>query len=264
MTTTRPKPGALQFPLNDVQTELLDMMLAILFEDLALVASSAGSAGTITLPDDVTGILDAVHGGTGFGNYTIGDLLVADSATTLTRLLDIAAGNVLLSGGVGATPMWGKVGLTTHVSGVLPASSGGTGRTAFTIGDLLVADSVATLALLAAGASGLVLVSNGPGVVPSWSQYFHNLLSATHGDTITASPLLGDIIVALPAPGSTDTWGDGAWIPGIGTSADLNGAQYWGDGLPMDLLATGVKWQRLKIGPIGSTLTSNGAYPEWL
>ncbi|MBK7131947.1 MAG: hypothetical protein IPH69_03715 [Bacteroidales bacterium] len=38
----------------------------------------------------------------------------------------MATGNVLISGGAGAPPTYGKVGLTTHVSGVLPIINGGT------------------------------------------------------------------------------------------------------------------------------------------
>jgi hypothetical protein len=39
----------------------------------------------------------------------------------------VATGNTLLSGGVGGAPAWGKVGLSTHVSGTLPVANGGTG-----------------------------------------------------------------------------------------------------------------------------------------
>ncbi|MEI8103930.1 MAG: hypothetical protein WCG84_03475, partial [Candidatus Moraniibacteriota bacterium] len=38
------------------------------------------------------------RGGTGLGSYTIGDLLYASGATTLAKLADVAAGNVLISG----------------------------------------------------------------------------------------------------------------------------------------------------------------------
>lgn len=73
------------------------------------------------------GVLPASAGGTGFGTYTIGDLLYAATTSTLARLAGVATGNALISGGVGAAPSWGKIGLTTHVSGVLPAANGGTG-----------------------------------------------------------------------------------------------------------------------------------------
>lgn len=73
--------------------------------------------------------ISAADGGTGQTSYTIGDLLYASGSTTLSRLADVAVNNVLLSGGVGVAPAYGKVGLTTHVSGTLPVASGGTGGT---------------------------------------------------------------------------------------------------------------------------------------
>lgn len=52
--------------------------------------------------------------------FAVGDLIYASGAEALSKLADVAAGNVLLSGGVGVAPAWGKVGLTTHVTGDLP------------------------------------------------------------------------------------------------------------------------------------------------
>lgn len=63
-------------------------------------------------------------------SYIIGDLIYADSTATLAALASVAGGNVLRSGGIGTAPSWGKVGLTTHVSGTLPVPNGGTGATA--------------------------------------------------------------------------------------------------------------------------------------
>lgn len=76
---------------------------------------------TISLP------LSVADGGTGIVSYSVGDLLYANGATTLAKLSDVAVGNALISGGVGTAPSWGKIGLTTHVSGVLPIANGGTG-----------------------------------------------------------------------------------------------------------------------------------------
>ena len=76
---------------------------------------------TISLPLDVT------DGGTGLTSYAIGDLIYANSATTMAKLSDVAVGNALLSGGVGAPPQYGKITLTTHVDGILPIANGGTG-----------------------------------------------------------------------------------------------------------------------------------------
>lgn len=62
----------------------------------------------------------------------IGDLIqvgTVGSPNTYVRIPDVATGNTLLSGGVGALWTTGKVGLTTHVSGTLPVANGGTGTT---------------------------------------------------------------------------------------------------------------------------------------
>lgn len=51
---------------------------------------------------------------------------------------------------------------------VVPATKGGTGQSAFAVGDLLIGGATNTLTKLAAAASGLVLKSNGAGNAPSW------------------------------------------------------------------------------------------------
>ena len=76
--------------------------------------------------------IPAASGGTGLSSYTTGDILYATSSNTLGRLNDVSTGNVLLSGGVGVAPAYGKVGLTTHVDGILPVTNGGTGATSLT------------------------------------------------------------------------------------------------------------------------------------
>jgi len=56
----------------------------------------------------------------------------ATSARSTLGIVDAATGNALLSSGVGVAPAYGKVGLTTHVSGTLPVANGGTGVTTST------------------------------------------------------------------------------------------------------------------------------------
>ncbi len=73
--------------------------------------------------NNISGTLSATKGGTGQPVYAIGDILYANTTTTLARLADIATGNVLLTGGVGTAPTWGKVGLATHVTGNLPVTN---------------------------------------------------------------------------------------------------------------------------------------------
>ena len=89
---------------------------------------ATATTGAVTL----AGTLIAVNGGTGFGSYAIGDLLYANTTTTLAKLPDVATGNALISGGVNTAPAWGKIGLTTHVSGTLAVGNGGTGATTLT------------------------------------------------------------------------------------------------------------------------------------
>jgi hypothetical protein len=71
-------------------------------------------------------VVPATAGGTGQTSYAVGDLLYANTTTTLAKLPDVATGNALISGGVSTAPSWGKIGLTTHISGILPVANGGT------------------------------------------------------------------------------------------------------------------------------------------
>jgi hypothetical protein len=100
----------------------------------ALVAWDGSDFALIATTDlkSMSGILKAINGGTGIGSYTVGDLLYANTALTLAKLPDVATGNALISGGVGVAPSYGKIGLTTHVSGTLPVANGGTGATTLT------------------------------------------------------------------------------------------------------------------------------------
>jgi len=92
--------------------------------------------GTLTAGTWNANTIAAIYGGTGLTSFTTGDLIYANSSTTLARLADVAVGNALISGGVGADPSWGKIGLATHVDGTLPIANGGTGSTSTTFVNL--------------------------------------------------------------------------------------------------------------------------------
>ncbi len=107
----------------------------------ALTSATTPVAGTEVLPivqtattvklaiSDLTpglSTITAAKGGTGQTSYAVGDLLYASTTSALSKLADVATGNALISGGVGVAPSYGKIGLTTHVSGVLPVANGGT------------------------------------------------------------------------------------------------------------------------------------------
>jgi len=76
-------------------------------------------------------------------------------------LADVAVGNALISGGVGSAPSYGKIGLTTHVSGTLPVANGGTGATTLTANNVLLGNGTSAVQVVAPGTTGNVLTSNG-------------------------------------------------------------------------------------------------------
>jgi hypothetical protein len=90
--------------------------------------------GTLTAGTWSASTILANRGGTGFASYAVGDLLFADTTTTLAKLAGVAVGNALISGGVASAPSYGKIGLATHVSGTLPVANGGTGLTSLGAG----------------------------------------------------------------------------------------------------------------------------------
>jgi hypothetical protein len=94
----------------------------------------------------VSGTLAATNGGTGFASYAVGDLLYANTTTSLAKLADVATGNALISGGVGVAPSWGKISLTTAVSGVLPTANGGTNLSSFVANEVFYPSSTSVIA----------------------------------------------------------------------------------------------------------------------
>ena len=139
------------------------------------VAGPAASLKTFTFPNASATVLTdnavvtTAQGGTGIGTYVIGDLLQASGTTTLSAHAATSTGNALISGGVATVSSWGKIGLTTHVSGTLGPTNGGTGFASFTTGDLLYANSGVSLARLTAPALGQVIISQGAATAPIWS-----------------------------------------------------------------------------------------------
>jgi len=139
----------------------------------ALSSFSAGTTGfTPSTPTTgaivLSGTLIAANGGTGFASYAVGDLLYANTTTTLAKLADVATGNALISGGVSTAPSWGKIGLTTHVSGTLPIANGGTNATTTPTAGAVAYGTGTAYDFTAVGTSGQVLTSAGTGA-PTWT-----------------------------------------------------------------------------------------------
>lgn len=195
------------------------------------------TTGVVTL----AGTLIAVNGGTGFSSYTVGDILYADTTTTLAKLADVAVGsylrsggvgvaplwstltlpntattgdllyasaantisnladvaigNALLSGGIGVAPLWGKVGLTTHVSGVLPIANGGTNSSTALNNNRIMVSSGGAIVEAAALTNGQLLIGS-TGAAPVAS-------TLTSGTNITITNGAGSITVAATGSGTS-------------------------------------------------------------
>jgi hypothetical protein len=76
----------------------------------------------------LAGSLDPTQGGTGLLVYAVGDLLYADTTTSLARRAAVAAGSVLVSGGVGAPPVWSATPtfIGTNITAIPAANLTGT------------------------------------------------------------------------------------------------------------------------------------------
>jgi hypothetical protein len=101
------------------------------------------------------------------GAYTAGDIFVASGASTIAPLAAAATGNVLISGGAGVAPSWGKVGLTTHITGTLDVSNGGTGATTLTTNGVLLGNGTSAITAAAPSAASQILIANASSV-PTW------------------------------------------------------------------------------------------------
>ncbi|MBL0236776.1 MAG: hypothetical protein IPQ02_09240 [Saprospiraceae bacterium] len=116
------------------------------------------NANALILTDNAA--VTAPQGGTGITSYVIGDILYANSSTSLSRLADIATGNVLLSGGVSTAPSYGKVGLTTHISGVLPITNGGTNSSTALNNNRIIVSTGGSIVEAAALTNGQLLIGS--------------------------------------------------------------------------------------------------------
>jgi hypothetical protein len=144
-------------------------------------------------------VVPAVAGGTGQTSYAVGDILFANTTTSLAKLADVATGNALISGGVGAAPAYGKIGLTTHISGVLPVANGGTNASTASITSF---NNIT--GYTASGATGTTST---------------NLVFST-SPSITTPTLVGDVTVSTGnvVIGTSGKGIDFSATPGTGTS----------------------------------------------
>ena len=194
---------------NDMSTAL-DVAATIVVVQYGTVNGGKQFATTFKATDTInttamnwfqvtSGTVPATTGGTGITSYVIGDLLYADTTTSLAKLADAALTNVLISGGVGAAPSWGKV-----VASSMLSATGSPSATTYLRGDN-------TWATVTGGGTGTVTsVSAGNGM---------------NFTTITGS---GSVTMGVPSSitsASTNTVGTGTHSHAITGAAFLAGIQ---------------------------------------
>jgi hypothetical protein len=201
---------------------------------------SSGTLGTSRLSGSYTGVtgvgtltagtwnastISAVRGGTGLTSYAVGDLVYADTTTSLAKLADVATGNALISGGVSAAPSYGKIGLATHVSGTLPIANGGTGSTSTQF--VALGTNVSGTLPVGNGGTGLttatgVLVGAGSSISAVAAGTTGNLLTSNGTTWTSAAPPTGMIYPGAGIPNSTGTsWATSYSTTGSGTVVAL-------------------------------------------
>jgi hypothetical protein len=212
------------------------------------------SSAQVTDPSALTAAVPANKGGTGQVSYTVGDILYASGTTTISKLIAASTGFALISNGVGVAPSWGKIDLTTTVSGTLPVANGGTGVTTSTGSGNNVLSSSPTLTtpiLSAATSSTAGAIGYSTGVL-------------TYGDgssTISIANLTGTQTFSNKTLSTGCSWAGGLITPTYGgTGANLSGAA--GGGVAYFF---GGQISVTSAGTAGQVLQSNGASaPSWV
>ena len=165
-------------------------------------------------------VVPATAGGTGQTSYAIGDLLYANTTTTLAKLADVATGNALISGGVSTAPSWGKIGLTTHVSGVLPVANGGTNAS---VASITAFNNIT--GYTASGATGTtstnLVFSTSPSIT---TPTLVGNVTVSTGNVIMGTSGKGIDFSATPGTGTSELFADyeeGTWTPIDSSGASL-------------------------------------------
>lgn len=115
--------------------------------------------------------LGANYGGTGYGTgaspYVAGDLLYANSTSSLAKIAISGSANRVLRSN-GTTPSWGQVALTTDVTGTLPIANGGTSLSSTNAYAFLVSTTANTLSSVAVAAGQSLKLNSGGS---AWEAY---------------------------------------------------------------------------------------------
>jgi hypothetical protein len=228
------------------------------------VSSVTNTSISINANQVTSGTLAVAQGGTNLSSYVVGDLVYASGTGTLAGLADAATGNVLLSGGTNTAPLYGKVGLGTHISGILAVSNGGTGATTLDSNGVLYGTGTTAINATAVGSTGQVLVGN-TGAPPSWATVSSSLVSSFSAGTTGLTPstattgavtLAGTLNVANGGTGTATafTAGSVVFAGASGTYSQDNANLFWDDTNNRLGIGTSSPAQKLDIGGSGDSI----------
>lgn len=159
----------------------MDESFQILFDQIKKL-DTTGTKGAVILEDSTP---------------VRGDLITGDSTPEWVHLPIGLANTVLRTNGLDAS--WGKVQVTSDVSGILPVANGGTGDASLTDHGVLVGRGTAPVDVTAAGTTNTVLHGN-TGANPSFSAValaadVTGTLPIANGGTNSSTALSGSSIV---------------------------------------------------------------------
>jgi hypothetical protein len=181
---------------------------------------ATATTGAVTL----AGTLKAVNGGTGFASYTVGDLLYANTTTTLAKLPIGSNTHVLTSNGT--TVLWapGGSGTVTSVSGTGTVSGLTLSGTVTTSGNLTLGGAITGFATSGAN-TNLTSVALTSGTITTAPSTGNDIVNKTYADAIAAGIHFHEAVslattAALPA----NTYNNGTSGVGATLTANANGA----------------------------------------
>lgn len=224
------------------------------------------------------GTLPVAAGGSGATTFTSNGILYG-SGTSAFGVTSAGTTGQVLVGNTGSAPSWGTLSsaavtsFQTSLSGLTPSTattgvvtlagtlgptSGGTGLTTYTQGDLVYASGTNTLGKLADVATGNALISGGVGADPSWGKiglttHVSGTLPTANGGTNLTSFTSGGALYAT----STSALTTGTLPVASGGTGATTFTAY--GVLTGGTTSTGAVQSIASVGTSGQVLTSNGA-----
>lgn len=180
------------------------------------------TSGVVTTGTWQGGAITAQYGGTGQTSYTIGDLIYASGATTLSKLNAGTANFVLTSGGPGVAPSWQANVSISGTSNQINVSTVGNVSTVSLSNTIVAPGSLAVTGTFSVGSGQFSVNASGVVTAGTWNG---TAIETLYGGTGLTTYTTGDILYAV---NSTTLGKLGIGTAGyVLTSGGAGGAPYW-------------------------------------